>query len=133
MVMTLSFISRLEEQFEDIDKMELFMTQEKADKIISSSTRCTQATLRAFGIEGYPYYGSGCLEYLTSNGFTLTHMPGYIRQSMRLLEKLRMDRNYLIHTKGHAMALINGILIDTAKRGFDGRRIENIWIVEAVK
>jgi hypothetical protein len=38
-------------------------------------------------------------------------------------------KNYLINTKGHAMALINGILIDTEGKGFDRRIIEFIWEV----
>ncbi len=106
------------------------MTNELANNIISSSTRCTQATLRAFGIEGYPHYGSGCLEYLTQNGYKLQELQHHRGRKLRQASMFRKDLSFLISTKGHAMALINGILVDTERKGFDSRKIENIWIVE---
>jgi hypothetical protein len=107
------------------------MTQELANSIVSSSVRCTQATLRAFGIEGIPKLGSGCLEYLTRAGFKLQRIS-YSGMKLRDISKccgISTHKNYLINTKGHAMALINGILIDTEGKGFDRRIIEFIWEV----
>lgn len=108
------------------------MTKEQALKITNTSTRCTQATLRAFGIEGYPYYGSGCLEYLTKNGYKITPVPGLQGKTMEKLRNECPSGYYLILTKGHAMALCNEILIDTAPpRGSrDNRKIEHVWLVE---
>ncbi len=109
------------------------MTPELAENIISSSTRCTQATLRAFGIEGYPFHRSGCLEYYTKNGFKITEIKELQNISLKIFERhYERQYNFSIHTKGHAMALINGILVDTERKGFDSRKIENIWIVERI-
>lgn len=106
------------------------MTQELAKEILSSSVRCTQATLRAFGIEGkIPKTGSGYLEYLVLNGFKCTRilLPNLRMRDIPVTNGIRMHRDYLINTHNHAMALINGILIDTEYKGFDKRIIEFIW------
>ncbi len=94
----------------------------------SESRRCTEATLRAFGITGIPLTGSGCLSYLTAAGYTLTEVTNIT--GVRL-DRFRFDptKRYLVNTRGHAMAVINGLLIDTMRRSFDSRRIEFLWIV----
>jgi hypothetical protein len=95
-----------------------------------TSSRCTQASLRAFKIEAYPKFGSGCLQYFVHAGYDLTDLP-HLRGST--MSKLRVldDGDYFIITKGHAMSLRNGILIDTERKGFDSKRtIECIWRVE---
>ena len=113
------------------------MTNELAKSIVDSSVRCTQATLRAFGIEdAIPKTGSGCLEYLTSRGFTCLRMPAYEGITLKRLQQFPFKPNpngqYLINTKGHAIALIDGILIDTENKGFDNRSVEFCWIVQKV-
>lgn len=48
------------------------LTEETRDEILSKAKRCTEATLAAFGIDGYPLKGSGCLVYLEQAGYKLT-------------------------------------------------------------
>jgi hypothetical protein len=108
------------------------MTQELANSIIANSTRCTQATLQAFGIEGYPLLGSGCLEFMTRRGFKLERVmfPNSLDVTMKWLNSVRFSKgSYLINTPRHAMALIDGILVDTENKGFDNRKVLFIWEV----
>ena len=108
------------------------MTSELAKSIVDSSVRCTQATLRAFGIEdAIPKTGSGCLEYLTSRGFTckrITFVEGITLKGLKTIHGLK-EGMYLINTHGHAIALIDGILVDTENKGFDNRIVEFCWHV----
>src|SRR5690349_7050592 len=102
------------------------MTQEKLNEIYQETTRCAQAVMMAFGIKGYPQTGSGCLEYLTANGFELHPIRFKWRNLRHFLEDVRthlaVETNYLILTPGHAMALVDGFLVDTAKQGWNNRR-----------
>lgn len=118
------------------------MTKELALEITNNASRCTEATLRAFGIDAIPKFGSGVLGQLKENGFKCTP----IKQPKYDLKRFKnwMDRypspgskeyyndNYLIYTKGHAMAVIEGHLIDTERKGWNSRRIEFIWRVEKI-
>lgn len=109
------------------------MTIEEARIIRITSTRCTQATLLGFGITGYPFQGSGCLEYLKNNRFVTT--PVRFDRPIVTMEFFRrrlidLGADYLIFTKGHAMSVIQGILIDTDTNKWDGRKIEHAWIVK---
>lgn len=99
------------------------LTEELAKEIIQKSVRCTQATLRAFGIEGIPKTGSGCLEYLTNAGYKCTSEP-HLRAMMMASWSRTADRSkdYLITTYGHAMAFVDGQLVDTEHKGFDKKR-----------
>lgn len=104
------------------------MTTLEAAAIVSKATRCTEATLMAFGINGIvPQRGSGCLEYLRSHGYKYVKMNA---PDVKYLKHSAYQRgSYLIFTHEHAMALVDGILIDTMKQGFDNRKIEHIWEV----
>lgn len=121
------------------------MTLSQANLIVQSSARCTEATLKAFGVEGIPTQGSGCLEFLTNAGFILTRVQVNgvklfnTEHSLCTMSKLNnifkgsliwKGYNYIVLTPGHAMAIVDGILIDTEHKGWDGRRIEYIWKVE---
>lgn len=104
------------------------MTQSDAATIVSEARRCTEATLKAFGITAIPQTGSGCLSYLTAAGYTLTEIQNVT--GVRL-DRFRFDptKKYLVNTRQHAMAVINGLLVDTMRKSFDSRRIEFMWIV----
>jgi hypothetical protein len=109
------------------------VTAELARQIEQTSSRCTEATLRAFGIEdAIPQQGSGCLEHLKQAGFQLKPVM-FVPSTMKKLKyfityQIKSD-NYLILTKGHAMAFVDGHLIDTELKGFDNRVIEFCWVV----
>ena len=101
------------------------MTPEKAKRITQTSTRCTQAVLRAFDIEGYPYYGTGVLEYLKAGGLDVRCIDSDVPFVKWMKEK--HEGSYVLFTKGHALAVVNGVVIDTArtKKG----KIEFVWQV----
>lgn len=113
------------------EKTERTLTKDDVTQIIRTSSRCTQATLRAFGIEGYPHYGPGCLNYLTRAGFRLENVKEARGKS---LANFNFDwgKKYLIFTKGHAMAHINGFLVDTSHGGHYNHPFESVWIVKKV-
>lgn len=104
------------------------MTQLDVATIVSEARRCTEATLKAFGVNGIPQAGSGCLSYLTAAGYTVTEIANVT--GVRL-DRFRFDptKKYLINTRQHAMAVINGLLVDTERKSFDSRRIQFLWIV----
>jgi hypothetical protein len=99
-------------------------------ELIQSSERCTEVALRALGIDGIvPKTRSGSLNVLIKNGYKL--------ERLRLLEgkTLRdayiffdMNASYLIATKGHQLACINGVFFDSALLS-NSAKIENIWRV----
>lgn len=107
------------------------LTPEQAESIVNQSSRCTQATLRAFGIEGYPHYGTGTLQFLAGAGFIEVRISLPTTITMKHFHKYYMNssKNYLINTKGHAMACIGGVLVDTERKGWDRRVIEFVWEV----
>ena len=104
------------------------MTPEQAQEIVRTSTRCTQAVLRAFNIEGYPYTGSGCLEYLTKNGYSIMPVIG-IKTIKECINKFPSGVSLIILTKGHVIAIINGILVDTASVR-SSTKVKYIWLVQ---
>jgi hypothetical protein len=97
------------------------------DEIVEKSNRCTQATLMTFGINGCPYHRSGVLEYLKVYGFTTVERKEF--RGKKLIDLKYLKGNFTVHTKNHAMALVNGYLVDTQKQGFDNRTVENVWEV----
>jgi hypothetical protein len=103
------------------------MTLAEAELIVSTSVRCTQAALRGIaGISAVPLTGSGCLTYLTSAGYKVKSLPADIPLARFKYSK---DKTYLLATKGHAMALVDGILIDTMRKTLDKRILEHAWEV----
>lgn len=110
------------------------LTQQEANAIVSSARRCTEATLRAFGVitEHLAYFGSGTLQYLQEAGFKLTEIPDMrgIRLDKFKDRYMEPNKSYHIKTKGHAIAIINGIMVDTEFKGFDKRTILFCWVVE---
>lgn len=104
------------------------LTKDDVETIVSNSSRCTQATLLAFGIKGYPFYGPGCLNYLRKDGYETKEDQD---QKGRALSECIFQGgvNYIIFTKGHVMAYVDGLLVDTMKKNLDGRIVENIFEV----
>ena len=104
------------------------------------AVRCTEATLRALGVEGKcPKHGTGVLEALTDAGykwrpFGMTGVFGdqareemtWNGRTLRAFVKVHPVGRYYLSTAGHAMALIDGVLTDTTERGIDGRRLTGI-------
>lgn len=91
--------------------------------------RCTEAVLMQFGIFGRrPRNGLGVLEALMDNGWTYRAIEvdgapfrGTVR-SFYENPRFKTGRYYLA-SSGHAMAMIDGTLVDTEGKGPDGRRI----------
>ena len=107
------------------------LTQEKADEIIKISSRCTQASLLAFGIDGWPQKTSGCLEFFSRHGYTLARLESSNRGMKKLQSMLffKPESDYFIITQGHAMSIRNGILVDTDTGKFDNRKVLFVWEV----
>lgn len=117
-------------EFEEIKEEEKIVTQELAHYIEKTSSRCTQASLRAFEITGYPFYASGCLSYFHKNNFTLESFPIPPNTKMKSLQSmLNKDLDYFILTAGHAMSVRNGILVDTSGRYWNNSTVEHVWEV----
>lgn len=110
------------------------MTTLERDTIVKSATRCTEAVCKAFGIEGaIPHYSSGVLQYLERNDFKCEkiRVVGTLRSAKNFF--LNSKENFVIFTAGHVLAIMGGIMIDTAGGDYDSRRIESCWIVEKTK
>lgn len=89
--------------------------------------RCTEAVLMQFGIFGRrPRTGLGVLEALQNAGWRYravgTDLEPF-RGTIRRFCQLHPTGTYYVATSGHAMALVDGVLVDTAERGPDGRRV----------
>ena len=94
-----------------------------------SSTRCTQTVLMQFGIfDRVPENGWGVLQALLDNGWTYdVHYPlGIYTDNLgtvsRFVREHPTGRWYIV-TKGHAMAVIDGVLVDSAAEGPNRRRL----------
>lgn len=109
------------------------MTKELARDIVNNASRCTEATLRGFGIDEIPHFGSGCLEYLKHHDYNLELITFLSGKTMRRVQQWKEQNDptgsFFIQTKGHAMAIVDGFLIDTERKGYDGRKIQFAWRV----
>lgn len=90
--------------------------------LVPDSPRCTQATLEALGIYGEcPTTGGGVLEAIQRAGFTYDD-PGGDWSTGRISIAQAIERfpkgRYYLSGKGHAMALVDGVLVDTAGEGY---------------
>lgn len=110
-------------------------TLSKQAKVVSPvNVRCTQATLEAFGIFGKcPIYGTGVLQalqevYKIKLWEDLGKTVGKNITVKKFVETHPTGRYYL-STDRHAMALIDGVLTDTAGRGLDRRHVYLIFEV----
>lgn len=99
---------------------------------------CATATLRAFGIfpeVDRPLNGFEMHDALHNGGWSYSVMPENISHTGRrqarygtvaAFAKAHPVGDYYICTNGHAMALRDGLLTDTAQGGFDRR-----WVTSA--
>ncbi len=102
--------------------------------------RCTEATLRALGVEGQcPIYGVGVLGALTNAGIRWrpygmgpkwAEEEQWLGRTLRSFVAAHPRGRFYLSTRSHAMALVDGRLTDTAARGADGRRL--VAIVEVL-
>lgn len=77
--------------------------------------RCTEATLTALGIEGKaPVHGTGVLSELTRAGMKWTPVIDSAGMSVKKFMEENPTGRFYLSTAGHAMALIDGALTDTA-------------------
>lgn len=110
--------------------------------------RCTQATLEALGIFGErPIHGTGVLEVLikhfgrdriiwttqqlqtdliTRGATTKQLHPRSIHGTVSRFVEQHPVGSFYLSTSGHAMALVDGVLTDTAGRGADGRHVQSV-------
>lgn len=92
-----------------------------------SSTRCTQTVLMQFGIfDRVPRDGAGLLQALMENGWTYqAYWPRDEAYTDTVAKFVREHQtgSYYIVTRGHAMAVINGVLVDSAGEGPNRRRL----------
>lgn len=109
------------------------MTTAQAQTIVSSSSRCTQAAVRALGVkcDFIPHFGSGTLQVLINAGkvcLSVHHASGHTLAYCK--KNLIADNsNYLVFTKSHAMAVVKGVLVDTMRESFNSRRVLHMWEV----
>jgi GNAT superfamily N-acetyltransferase len=91
------------------------------------SDRCTETVLNQFGIFGRaPRDGLGVLDALMANGWTyryVEHNGEPFRGTVREFYDTYKVGQFYIASRGHAMAMIDGLLVDSAGRGPDGRHI----------
>ena len=91
--------------------------------------RCTQATLEALGIFGIcPMTGAGVVSAMAAR---YKAIPMDVDGTMGLFDFIAANQygKFYLASKGHAMALVDGVLTDTSKRRITNR----IKIVLAVK
>ena len=82
---------------------------------VSSGVRCTEATLRAFGIEGIcPIHGTGVLSALREAGYRCVFDLDAGGTKLRDYVRDHPTGAHVVSTPGHSMALIDGRLVDTA-------------------
>ena len=93
--------------------------------------RCTQATLEALGVYGHcPIHGSGVTQALTTNGIKYQiaqywYDHGHNEPTLKNFLDTDPKGKYIIATANHSMALIDGVLTDTAK-GTNRRKIKYV-------
>jgi GNAT superfamily N-acetyltransferase len=93
------------------------------------STRCTQTVLMQFGIfDRAPRDGLGMLETLMKHGWTYAAVDDLGSPFRGTVKQFYEDPrfqvgSYYIVTSGHAMAMVDGLLVDSEGRGPDGRHV----------
>lgn len=95
--------------------------------------RCTVATVNAFAQFYHfppivnpaqvPEYGSQVEAYLMQNRLRPNPEPEAVGRTVQQFVAQHPRGTHFITTDGHAMALINGQLVDAANQGPDGRRV----------
>ena len=89
--------------------------------------RCTQATLEALGIYGIcPTTGLGVIEAIKGSGKKYSLKVQQVTVGYAL--KNFMKGHYYLSGCGHAMALVDGILTDTADGGIK-RKVDVIEVI----
>ena len=101
------------------------ITQDQARAIERRARRCTSAVLLALGVSDQgpsPRDGIAVVERLTNAGLRVRVAD---HDGMTLARFVRENPTgaFFVATSGHAMALVDGVLVDTALEGPNRRRI----------
>ncbi len=92
----------------------------------ADSTRCTQSVLMQFGIFGVaPRDGGALLQTLTANGWTY-HVLDFTGTVKKFYETHPTGKYYL-YTPGHALAMYEGLLVDSEGKGPNRRQVQGAW------
>lgn len=93
----------------------------------ASKVRCTRAVLEAFGVDGVtPRNGLQVLDALADAGYNVSLTQDWNGAPLREFVRAHPRGFYYLVTRGHALALVDGTLVDTQKKGPDGRRIQGV-------
>lgn len=110
-------------------------------EVISADRRCSNHTLKSFGIcLDTPVLKSGHIDIQLNKVFKTTQMvkvsydnpvsfvdpyaPMLKNYTVKAFVENHPTGHFYIGTSGHAMALHNGVLVDTYKRGPDSRKVK---------
>lgn len=100
------------------------------------SNRCTNVTLKAFGIcvNDPVISGAGVMQHLQNNGFKIKVMDfdyyKYAKKPLKLFVQDHPTGSYIISTQGHSMALIDGKLHDAANGGLNRKVLYAFEVVQ---
>lgn len=101
--------------------MDLAALQQKA---VDQEWRCTRATLEAFEIKGKsPKMGTGVIDALLSDGRKLKTVGTRPHGTVEAFCAAHLTGDFYVMTDLHAMALRDGILVDTACEFWNDRQI----------
>lgn len=93
------------------------------------NVRCTQTVLEAFGIKGKcPMDGVGVVQAINQARikWRIFDLPTRPRMTVQRFVKQNPTGVFYLSTKGHAMALVNGELVDATGCGPDKRWVESV-------
>jgi hypothetical protein len=102
------------------------------EDVLVESMRCTQATLEALGVKGVcPRTGTGVIGALTDAGIKWKPIVLDRYPTVQKFVKDNPKGSFYLSTRGHAMALVDGELIDTELKGPNKRKLQAI--IEIIK
>jgi len=95
-------------------------------------SRCTNTVMRAFGVCANDAMNTGhILSGLRQAGWKYqpVRLPWDKKTKLRDFVNSHPKGRYVIGVRRHAMALIDGKLIDTTEKGPDGRHVKDVYVV----
>ena len=100
-------------------------------EIIGADKRCSNHTLASFGIcVDYPVMVVGIMVIQLEKAFgknSVELLRGGQGETLKSWVSTHSDGHYIVHSRGHDMAVHNGALVDTAKRGIGQTKVINAW------
>ncbi len=134
----LGFVGKLAKARQEINNFELSLDKDTCREPIcefvdGGLNRCTVQTVNAFAAQYHfppiareadiPQYSEQVVAYLEKYGLKPRALPEAIGQTVMTFVNSHRTGTFYISTDGHAMALINGQLVDAAQKGSDQRKI----------